>query len=47
MLARRDRLAWHDAGRLIVGPKANAIAIAKAKVAGSGWVAVRSTDHCG
>ncbi len=32
---------------LIVGPKANAIAIAKARVSGSGWVAVRNTNHFG
>jgi L-2-hydroxycarboxylate dehydrogenase (NAD+) len=32
---------------LVVGPKANAIAMAKAKEAGSGWVSVRNTNHFG
>jgi LDH2 family malate/lactate/ureidoglycolate dehydrogenase len=32
---------------LVVGPKANAIAMAKAKEAGSGWVSVRNTNHYG
>jgi L-2-hydroxycarboxylate dehydrogenase (NAD+) len=32
---------------LIVGPRANAIAIAKAKTVGSGWVAVQNTNHYG
>jgi len=32
---------------LIVGPKANAIAMEKASKAGSGWVAVRNTNHYG
>jgi L-2-hydroxycarboxylate dehydrogenase (NAD+) len=32
---------------LIVGPKANAIAIDKALVVGSGWVSVRNTNHFG
>jgi len=32
---------------LVVGPKANAIAMAKALTAGSGWVSVRNTNHFG
>ncbi len=37
-----------DAGLgLVVGPKAMEIAIAKAKEAGSGWVAVRNSNHYG
>ena len=32
---------------LVVGPKANAIAMAKAREAGSGWVSVRNTNHYG
>ena len=32
---------------LVVGPKANRIAIAKAEQAGSGWVSVRNTNHFG
>jgi LDH2 family malate/lactate/ureidoglycolate dehydrogenase len=32
---------------LVVGPKANAIAMAKAQAAGSGWVTVRNTNHFG
>lgn len=32
---------------LVVGPKANEIAIDKAELAGSGWVAVRNTNHYG
>jgi len=32
---------------LVVGPKANAIAMAKAAEAGSGWVSVRNTNHYG
>jgi len=32
---------------LIVGPKANAIAMRKAKECGSGWVSVRNTHHYG
>lgn len=32
---------------LVVGPKANAIALAKAGEAGSGWVSVRNTNHYG
>ena len=32
---------------LVVGPKANAIAMEKALVAGSGWVSVRNTNHYG
>jgi LDH2 family malate/lactate/ureidoglycolate dehydrogenase len=32
---------------LVVGPKANAIAMAKAAEAGSGWVSVRNTNHFG
>src|SRR5262245_46820724 len=32
---------------LVVGPKANAIAMDKAAHAGSGWVAVRNTNHFG
>ena len=32
---------------LVVGPKANAIAMAKAADAGSGWVSVRNTNHFG
>src|SRR6267143_2955240 len=32
---------------LVVGPKANAIAIEKAVGAGSGWVSVRDTNHYG
>jgi L-2-hydroxycarboxylate dehydrogenase (NAD+) len=32
---------------LVVGPKANAIAMAKARDAGSGWVSVRNTNHFG
>jgi LDH2 family malate/lactate/ureidoglycolate dehydrogenase len=32
---------------LVVGPKANAIAIDKALAAGSGWVSVRNTNHYG
>jgi L-2-hydroxycarboxylate dehydrogenase (NAD+) len=32
---------------LVVGPRANAIAIEKALAAGSGWVSVRNTNHFG
>ena len=32
---------------LVVGPKANAIAISKAREAGSGWVSVCNTNHFG
>jgi LDH2 family malate/lactate/ureidoglycolate dehydrogenase len=32
---------------LVVGPKANAIAMAKALAVGSGWVSVRNTNHYG
>src|SRR4051812_38073834 len=32
---------------LVVGPKANALAIEKAQAAGSGWVAVRNSHHFG
>src|SRR5713101_7926838 len=32
---------------LVVGPKANAIAMAKADANGSGWVSVRNTNHFG
>jgi L-2-hydroxycarboxylate dehydrogenase (NAD+) len=32
---------------LVVGPKANAIAMEKALAAGSGWVSVRNTNHYG
>ena len=32
---------------LVVGPKANAIAMRKADEAGTGWVAVRNTNHFG
>jgi len=32
---------------LVVGPKANAVAMAKAKAAGTGWVSVRNTNHFG
>src|SRR5436309_16107635 len=32
---------------LVVGPKANAIAMEKAAAAGSGWVSVRNTNHYG
>jgi LDH2 family malate/lactate/ureidoglycolate dehydrogenase len=32
---------------LVVGPKANQIAMAKAEPAGTGWVAVRNTNHFG
>src|SRR5438309_6953428 len=32
---------------LVVGPKANAIAMEKAVAAGSGWVSVRNTNHFG
>jgi LDH2 family malate/lactate/ureidoglycolate dehydrogenase len=32
---------------LVVGPQANAIAMAKALTAGSGWVSVRNTNHFG
>ena len=32
---------------LVVGPQANEIAMAKAETAGSGWVAVRNTNHFG
>jgi LDH2 family malate/lactate/ureidoglycolate dehydrogenase len=32
---------------LVVGPQANAIAMDKALVAGSGWVSVRNTNHYG
>ena len=32
---------------LVVGPKANAIAMEKARTAGSGWVSVRNTNHYG
>lgn len=32
---------------LVVGPRANAIAMDKADAAGSGWVAVRNTNHYG
>jgi L-2-hydroxycarboxylate dehydrogenase (NAD+) len=32
---------------LVVGPKANAIAMEKARTAGSGWVSVRNTNHFG
>ena len=32
---------------LVVGPKANRIAIAKAEQSGSGWVSVRNTNHYG
>jgi LDH2 family malate/lactate/ureidoglycolate dehydrogenase len=32
---------------LVVGPKANAIAMRKAREAGTGWVSVRNTNHYG
>src|SRR5260221_14723023 len=32
---------------LVVGPKSNDIAMAKAESAGSGWVSVRNTNHFG
>jgi LDH2 family malate/lactate/ureidoglycolate dehydrogenase len=32
---------------LVVGPKANAIALAKAEAVGSAWVSVRNTNHFG
>ena len=32
---------------LVVGPKANAIAMEKAEAVGSGWVSVRNTNHFG
>src|SRR5215468_536740 len=32
---------------LVVGPKANAIAMSKAREAGSGWVSVCNTNHYG
>jgi len=32
---------------LVIGPKANAVAIEKATAAGSGWVAVRGSNHFG
>src|SRR6266536_6194657 len=32
---------------LVVGPRANAIAMEKALAAGSGWVSVRNTNHYG
>src|SRR5256886_12712882 len=32
---------------LVVGPKANAIAMEKALAVGSGWVSVRNTNHYG
>jgi L-2-hydroxycarboxylate dehydrogenase (NAD+) len=32
---------------LVIGPKANAIAISKAMAVGSGWVAVRGSNHYG
>src|SRR5205085_2807764 len=32
---------------LVVGPKANAIAMEKAAAAGSGWVSVRNSNHFG
>jgi LDH2 family malate/lactate/ureidoglycolate dehydrogenase len=32
---------------LVVGPRANAIAMDKAQAAGSGWVSVRNTNHYG
>ena len=32
---------------LVVGPKANAIAMEKARMVGSGWVTVRNTNHYG
>jgi len=32
---------------LVVGPKANAIAMEKAQAVGSGWVSVRNTNHYG
>src|SRR5712692_2462777 len=32
---------------LVVGPKANAIAMEKALAVGSGWVSVRNTNHFG
>src|SRR5712692_8119849 len=32
---------------LVVGPKANAIAMEKALAAGSGWVSVRNSNHYG
>jgi L-2-hydroxycarboxylate dehydrogenase (NAD+) len=32
---------------LVVGPKANAIAMDKAETAGTGWVSVRNTNHYG
>ncbi len=32
---------------LVVGPKANAIAMKKAREAGTGWVSVRNTNHYG
>jgi L-2-hydroxycarboxylate dehydrogenase (NAD+) len=32
---------------LVVGPKANAIAMEKAREAGTGWVSVRNTNHYG
>ena len=31
---------------LVVGPRANEIAMEKAAAAGSGWVSVRNTNHC-
>lgn len=32
---------------LVVGPKANEIAMSKAEITGSGWVSVRNTNHYG
>lgn len=32
---------------LVIGPKANEVAMEKAEAAGSGWVAVRNTNHYG
>src|SRR5919201_5624955 len=32
---------------LVVGPRANALAMAKAESSGSGWVSVRNTNHFG
>ena len=32
---------------LVIGPKANALAMQKAQAAGSGWVSVRNTNHFG
>src|SRR6478736_4337228 len=32
---------------LVIGPKANALAMDKALAAGSGWISVRNTNHFG